>query len=95
MPENEYCQTLASIQYIILKKISLNLKKKKKLVLVYIYLTLGRMNIMSYIYGHLIFPSDSSAYPPLPTWYILKSLLFISLIFIMDYVKKNPKIRNG
>jgi len=30
MPENEYCQTLASIQYIILKKISLNLKKKKK-----------------------------------------------------------------
>lgn len=71
----------------------LSIWKKKNLALVYIYLTLGGMNIMSYIYGHLIFPSDSSAYPPLPTWYILKLLLFISLIFIMDYVKKNPTTR--
>lgn len=75
-------QALANIEYIILQKMSLDLKKKKKTILVYIYLTLGRMNIMSYIYGHLIFPSDSSVSPPLPTWYIV---IVVTVHFINIY----------
>ena len=50
--ENGYSQTLASTQYITLFNLS---QFNKTLALVCIYLTLGRMNIMSYIYVHFIF----------------------------------------